>query len=377
MDTDKKLLRRRAMLTSMLGLGLGAVGWPAFATVPEFPQLVEPAIPALDPSRHLMIASGKAGNRLFAGGMEGLIIYSDDAGQSWRQAQVPVSTTITAIAFADAKTGWATGGFGVVLGTTDGGLTWVKQLDGLQEIAMMNTVTAAFIATLPPGSDTADHLTRRADILTKEGPDKPFLCLLPLSATNVFACGTYRSVEFSSNGGKDWTDWSMKIGDPAAISRNIYGAALIGGDIYLASEVGIIYRSTDGGASFQQLIAPGLAQPGQATFFGICDTGAGGILAYGVAGEIMLSLDGGKSWNPSNFTGSANVNAVVVLPGGEIVAGDAGGALWLSHDGGRNFTFIMRNPLMSINALQPVAGTQFLIMSDIGVTPFDLAALHA
>lgn len=380
METDRKMLRRRALMSSMLGVGVGAAlgtgarsAWAgdAGANAPQYQELANPAIQVTSLTSHYMIAGTSAGKRLLAGGEHGLIIYSDDGAQTWRQASVPVSTTITDIAFATDKAGWATGGFGVVLNTQDGGQTWVKQLDGIAEIDTMNRTTQAYIATQPPDSDAVAHLARRAQILTKEGPDKPFLSLLPVSATEVFAFGTYRSAEYSTDGGKSWADWSMKIGDPAAKSRNIYGSANLYGGLYLVSEDGVIYKSTDGGQSFPQL-----AQPGDATFFGICDAGKGNILAFGVAGEMYLSTDNGKTWNPPNFTGSANVNCGTLLPTGDVVAGDSGGSIWRSKDQGQNFTEVIRNPLLSINTLLPLGGSRFLILSEAGMFPFDLSAVQ-
>jgi photosystem II stability/assembly factor-like uncharacterized protein len=372
METDRKMLRRRALMSSMLGLGAGAaLGLPALADPPPFQELVNPAIPVKNPTGVYLIAGASAGKRLFAGGEHGVIIYSDDQGQSWHQAAVPVSATITDIAFATDKVGWATGGFGVILNSQDGGQSWVKQLDGLAEIALMNQTTQAFIATQPPDSDVVAHLTRRASILTQEGPDKPFLSLLPISATEVFAFGTYRSAEYSTDGGKTWADWSLKIGDPAGVSKNIYGAAALYGAYYLVSETGLIYRSTDAGQTF-----PELAQPGEATFYGICDAGKGNILAFGVAGQMYLSTDNGKTWNAPNFTGSANVNAGTLLANGYVVVGDAGGGIWLSKDNGQNFTMVTRNPLGSVNALVPISGLRFLTMSGAGVTPLDLSEVQ-
>jgi hypothetical protein len=180
METDKKMLRRRALMSSMLGVGFGAaIGGRAWADAPQFQELANPAIPVKNPTSVYMITGANAGSRILAGGEHGVIIYSDDQGQSWHQAAVPMSTAVTDIAFATDKIGWATGGFGVILKTEDGGQNWVKQLDGIAEINMMNQTTQAYTATQPPDSDVVAHLTRRADILTQEGPDKPFLSLLP------------------------------------------------------------------------------------------------------------------------------------------------------------------------------------------------------
>jgi photosystem II stability/assembly factor-like uncharacterized protein len=374
METDKKMLPRRAVLSSIMGAGVGAsLASAARADVVQYPQLVQPALKVLDPTRVYFVAGAMAGKRVFAVGQQGLIIYSDDSGQSWKQAKVPVSGTITTIAFASPQVGWAAGALGVILKTEDAGATWVKQLDGIGEIALMNTATDAFVASQPPGSDAADHATHRAQILGGQGPDKPMLSILVVSETEVFVFGTYRFAEHTTDGGKTWADWSFHIGDPQ--SQNLYGAAAIGGAYYLVSETGLIFRSTDGGQSFPQLAQPG--GPGAATLFGIMDTGSGGILAYGVAGEMWLSMDEGKTWTAPQFTGTSNVNAVISLMGGALlIAGDAGGGLWMSRDKGQSFSLMTRNPVMSINALLPLDGLRFLILSGIGVFPVDLSKMH-
>ncbi|MDO6748847.1 WD40/YVTN/BNR-like repeat-containing protein, partial [Gilvimarinus sp. 1_MG-2023] len=78
----------------------------------------------------LLLDITQAGERLVAVGAFGHILYSDDQGASWQQAQVPVSVTLTAVSFADARHGWAVGHDGIILATEDGGLNWRKQLDG-------------------------------------------------------------------------------------------------------------------------------------------------------------------------------------------------------------------------------------------------------
>ncbi len=372
MEANMTFLRRRNLLSSaLLGAIGGTVGGSAKAATLQYPQLTNAAISVLHPTNAYFVTGANAGPRVLAGGQKGLIIYSDNGGQSWHQAKVPFSGTITSIAFASAKVGWATGELGVILKTEDGGENWVKQLDGIAEIALMNTATQAYVAAQEPGSDNADRATRRAKILTSQGPDKPFLSLLPISETEIFAFGAYRFAEHSTDGGKSWTDWSMNIDDP--VSHNIYDAANINGAYYLVSEASLIFKSTDGGRTF-----PKLAQPGNATFFGITDTGAGGILAYGVAGEIYLSTDQGKTWTQPNFTGQSNINTISALPGsGLLVAGDAGGGLWISKDHGNSFVLANRNPIMSINDLVPLGPMGFLLVTSVGVFAVpDMTKMH-
>jgi photosystem II stability/assembly factor-like uncharacterized protein len=343
---------------------------PAAQAFPPYAQISLPAIFIRNLTSFSAVAGAKAGPRLLVGGQHGIIVYSDNSGKTWHQADVPVSATITDIAFVTPQIGWATGGLGVVLYTQDGGTSWVKQLDGLAEVDLMNTATQAFVATQPAGSAESDHATRRAQILTQQGPDKPMLAVLPISTTDVMVFGSYRFADQSTDGGKTWTDLSLRIGDP--LSHNLYNAAAIGGAYYVVAETGLVFCSTDGGQSFPQL-----AQVGDATLFGILDAGNGGILAYGVAGNVYLSTDAGKTWNPSKFNGTANINDIVRFSSGTLLAGDSGGGLWISKDNGVSFTLVLHNPLLPINALQPVDATHFLLLSMAGIISLDLSALSA
>ncbi|TVP59615.1 MAG: photosystem I reaction center subunit IV, partial [Halomonadaceae bacterium] len=78
----------------------------------------------------LLLDLSRAGERLVAVGERGHIVYSDDFGESWSQAEVPVSTTLTGVYFPGESKGWAVGHGGVILHSSDRGETWVKQMDG-------------------------------------------------------------------------------------------------------------------------------------------------------------------------------------------------------------------------------------------------------
>src|ERR1019366_414977 len=75
-------------------------------------------------------AATRAGERLVAVGIRGLVLVSDDGGKQWKQANVPVASDLTDVYFPTAKDGWVVGQDGVVLHTRDGGNTWEKQQDG-------------------------------------------------------------------------------------------------------------------------------------------------------------------------------------------------------------------------------------------------------
>jgi photosystem II stability/assembly factor-like uncharacterized protein len=85
---------------------------------------------ALLASRGIVTGLGRAGKRVVAVGQRGHVLISDDAGEKWQQSEVPVSADLVAVHFPDAEAGWAVGHDGVILNSTDGGRTWVRQLDG-------------------------------------------------------------------------------------------------------------------------------------------------------------------------------------------------------------------------------------------------------
>ncbi len=60
---------------------------------------------------------------LYAGGLDGLIFYSNDRGSTWQSAQTPVKKAIYGISMS-GQTGWAVGDSGTVLRTEDGGKIW-------------------------------------------------------------------------------------------------------------------------------------------------------------------------------------------------------------------------------------------------------------
>lgn len=88
---------------------------------PDVAEVVDPgdvvlsAISFADPD-HVWIA-----------GEFGVILASSDGGLTWQSQESPVQNTLFGIFFADQQRGWAVGLESTLLRTTDGGATWQKQ----------------------------------------------------------------------------------------------------------------------------------------------------------------------------------------------------------------------------------------------------------
>lgn len=320
--------RRSGLIVAGAACCLIAAAPASGAAATGFLELDQPAIPAKAPDQVYLDSIARAGDRLVAVGEHGVIIYSDDNAATWRQASVPVDVTLTSVAFSSAKDGWAVGNFGAVLHTTNAGASWELQLDGVR--ANQLTLAAAQQATSSRSTAIgAPNALRRAGIFIAQGPNKPFLAVLPLNADQVIAIGADRMAMRSDDGGATWRDTSLAFGDP--FSHNLYAATRTASGIYVVGETGHVFRSTDRGGSF-----PAVATPAASTLFGVLAAG-GRIIAYGVAGAIFRSDDGAKTWARIAAATTENLVGGIVLASGHIVLAAEGGTLLVSRDGGATF----------------------------------------
>ncbi|WP_369855866.1 WD40/YVTN/BNR-like repeat-containing protein [Candidatus Thalassolituus haligoni] len=269
-------------------------------------------------AHHVLITSVvRAADRLVACGERGVVMLSDDSGQSWHQADfVPVSVTLTKLYFVDADTGWAIGHSGVVLKTVDGGKHWKKQLDGFQ---------AAQIELKAAEKDSAnDSRMQAARYLVQDGADKPFLGIHFTDALHGIIVGAYGIAFATRDGGMHWESLIGRIADPAG--RHLYAVVQQENFIYLAGEQGALFRSDDNSQSFSSL---NVGWDG--SLFGILPLGNKSLIAYGLRGKTFASTDQGESWKALNLP-ETSIVAGHILSDGAIVLADETGQLHLSKD---------------------------------------------
>ena len=76
----------------------------------------------------LINALEKVGDRIYGVGVHGIIIFSDDEGKTWVQADsVPTQNTLTDISCSTEQLCWATGHDATILHSNDAGKTWEVQ----------------------------------------------------------------------------------------------------------------------------------------------------------------------------------------------------------------------------------------------------------
>ena len=62
--------------------------------------------------------------------VDSILLYTDDAGETWQRQRAPSRLELIHIDFANDKRGWIAGANGTILATVDGGTSWTKQETG-------------------------------------------------------------------------------------------------------------------------------------------------------------------------------------------------------------------------------------------------------
>lgn len=267
-------------LMAALALGAAAGGARA-AEVAD--TLSRPATRVARPAQAFLLGVTSAGARLVAVGERGVVVLSDDQGKSWRQAAVPVSVTLTAVSFPSARKGWAVGHRGVILATTDGGETWNQQLQGAQ--FAQQALTQAKAATAPASAALAE-----AELLVKDGADKPFLDVSFSDDQHGLAVGAYGVCAATQDGGAHWTACMDRLPNPKG--AHLYAIARSGRAVYVAGEQGVVLRSDDGAAY------TALASPLPTSVFTVGIATNGDIVLGSLRGAAFVSTDQGRSFGP-------------------------------------------------------------------------------
>ncbi|KVZ48676.1 WD40/YVTN/BNR-like repeat-containing protein [Burkholderia ubonensis] len=279
------------------------------------------------PTRMMLTDATRAGRRVVAVGEHGVILLSDDDGRTWRQSRrVPVSATLSAVAFADAQHGWAVGQWGVILATADGGETWEKQ---------------------------------RIDTSV----DQPLFSVIFTNARDGIAVGLWSLMLQTHDGGRTWTRTTLpKPPGGGKADRNLYHVfADRQGALYIVSEQGTVLRSTDGGANWRYLqtggkgsLWTGVAMPD------------GRIVVGGLLGSLFQSSDGGATWTPLNPGAKSSITDVVATGNGLLAVG-LDGLVLTQRANGESFELAQRPDRATLTAALVGAGGKPLLFSQDGV----------
>lgn len=289
-------------------------------------------------------------HKLVAVGERGHIITSID-GEEWQQANVPTTSTLTAVTFI-GQAGWAVGHDSIILHSLDGGVTWTVQ------------------QFLP---DT----------------ERPLMDVHFTDSTHGIAIGAYGSFYRTQDGGETWRkelhseflsqddqdyledlkqeDEAFYQEELASILPHLNRIFADGDTLYIAGEVGLVAISTDGGYSWERQEVDYIG-----SFFALNKLETGEMVVAGLRGNIYKQdVDNGKWVNlPSEL--NTSINSLVAVEGGKLIALANNGEIGVLADGNINVNKIQSGDDL-IGGIQ--MGKQLVVVSETGIMliPTELA----
>ncbi len=338
---------RRTIITVMMAIVFLTTGLAG--STPKFRDVLEtPVMKSALAEKALLNGITVAGKRLISVGQRGHILYSDDRGKNWTQVlQVPVSSDLVAVQFPTPEKGWAVGHDGVVLHSTDGGLTWVKQFDGYAAARVVLSYYAAHPpADKPGGSEAGSGLNETIKRFVQEGADKHFLDVWFDNETEGFIVGSFNTIFHTTDGGRNWEPWFERTENPGF--SHLYAIKRIGQDIFISGEQGLVLKFDQKAGMFRRLKIPY-----QGTFFGATG-GSDVVLVFGMRGTVFRSDNGGKSWQKVETGVPVGLTGATVTKDGRIVLVSQTGDVLVSKDRGLSFKMAKVE-----KALQAAAVTAF------------------
>ncbi|WP_025915920.1 YCF48-related protein [Herminiimonas sp. CN] len=274
-----------------------------------------------------ILGAARAGKRIVAVGDYGTILLSDDDGKTFRQSvSVPVSSTLTAVSFADDKNGWAVGHWGAILNTVDAGEHW--------------------------------HIQRMD---TKE--DRPLFSVYFFDGQEGIAVGLWSIVLATRDGGKTWDPISLPTPpNGGKADRNLFKIfASDQGSLFVAAERGTILSSDDRGRTWHYI-----QTDYKGSFWSGIGLKEGPLLVAGLRGTIYRSTDDGRNWQAINSGTKSSITDIVEM-GGKVVAVGLDGVQVESEDQGASFTWTQRDDRLSMTAAIGGSGTALVRFSKKGV----------
>lgn len=347
--------------------GLGLLGASALAGAHAQPAgwrdvLDTPARPSPLAARGLFNGLALAGPQVVAVGQRGHVLRSADRGQTWTQAEVPVSADLVAVRFPTATQGWAVGHDGVVLHSDDGGARWRRQLDGRQLGAVL---TQAYQGPLAQRLGAADAAVWQAEAqrLAAQGADNPLLDVWFDDATTGYVVGAFGLALKTEDGGAHWQPFMHEMDNPKAL--HLYGLRRVGGLLYVVGEQGLVLRQDLASGRFQRLDLPY-----QGTLFGVIGQGPV-VLVHGLRGQIWRSTDAGQHWQAVPTGLQAGITASAQGEGGALLLVSQVGHVLRSRDGGASFTPLRLARNVPAAAVLALPGGVGLLAGPRGFSVFD------
>lgn len=328
------MMKLREVLLAAL-LAVVVAPWSA-AYAQRYEVLDLPAVPSEKASESLILSIRKFDGRHFAVGQMGHILYSNDGGDSWTQAQVPVRSTLTDIHCPTQEQCWAAGHEGVILHSSDAGKTWTKQYDGNRYGSEGKTYYEGLVAADPNNTDLP-YYVEEMDFAISQGADKPFFKVYFLDDQRGYAVGAYGMVVNTLDGGQTWTHRLETVENDSFY--HVFDFAPLPGEkkFFLAGEAGLFLVADVSGPYEERHARKVHSVPWEGSFFTSVDTPKGAIVVGGLRGRMFRTEDAGDTWTVVEKQPTSSIVGSTRMGDGSLIAVGIAGEVLRSTDDGYSF----------------------------------------
>jgi photosystem II stability/assembly factor-like uncharacterized protein len=266
-------------------------------------------------------------------GYNGMILRSEDGGESWFRQSANTNVHLFGVSFVDAYTGTIVGRWGTVLRTTDGGQSWVQQsLGGAYAVGNVHFTDAdngtiigldgLVFRTVDGGESWVNQSTPTTEHLTG---------VHFADAMTGCAIGWYGTILWTDDGGATWeqrdSGTDRNLDDVWLFDKQ---SALITASRNAPTEqkTSQVLLTRDGGRTWT------ITEPAPEVHFNslaFADSRTGIIVGSG--GEVLWTEDGGMTWRQQESI-AYNLNGVALLDPQTAVAVGYGGVIYETVNGG-------------------------------------------
>jgi photosystem II stability/assembly factor-like uncharacterized protein len=224
--------------------------------------------------------------------------------QGWFPQTSGITTTLFEVQMADAYHGTAVGAGGVIIRTTNAGITWqnipsgtTTNLYGVDFCCLNNGITVGNGGLMLRTTDEGATWNALPQITTDNLRGISFT-----TASVGMVVGTNGAILRSTNGGASWAEIR-------GITASLYEVSFVTADVgTVVGATGTILRTTDGGVTWA-------VQPSGVTrlLLGVSFTDANHGTVVGALGTILRTTNGGASWNPQSSGVTTDLTSVTMI----------------------------------------------------------------
>lgn len=169
--------------------------------------------------------------------VDGLILSTNDAGQTWKRQNSPSRSELVHLDFVDASRGWIVGGDGTILRTSDGGRSWTALRSGTNETLNHVVFQDARQGWAVGAHGTILKTTDAGDTWTAiESKVKTSLTSIGFSGEKGWIIGRAGTILQSSDGGGTWTL------SPTGSKSHFFGLLVLDDGVWAAGSDATILR---------------------------------------------------------------------------------------------------------------------------------------